>query len=428
MLYTKELEIKYDVDVLVTGGGAAGVAAAVAAARSGKKVLICERDGAFGGMGTSGLVPAFAPFTDGKNIVCGGIGLEIRKNVSRNFPVESYWTTIETEELKREYDRIILDSGAQFLFFTQMCDAVSDGNGNIKYVVFTSPTGIFAVTAKIYIDCTGNGELAAFAGAEFQIGDEKGNVMPPTLCSLWNGVDPKTHRGAIHLEQAIANNAFTYPDRHVPGFFLRRGKYYGYAGGNLGHIFGNNPLNSESNSKAMVIGRKQATEFENYYKNYESGCDDLKLLATANTLGIRESRRIVCDYMLNAQDFVKRATFSDEIGRYCYPVDIHVMNTDITEYQRFKNEYGQMRYNPGESYGIPYRSLIPKGFNNLIVAGRCVCTDRSMEASLRVMPGCFITGQAAGTAAALAVDAGNTRKIEIKSLRQNLAKNGAYLG
>lgn len=119
--------------------------------------------------------------------------------------------------------------------------------------------------------------------------------------------------------------------------------------------------------------------------------------------------------------------FDDEIGRYCYPVDIHVANTAKAEYERFENEYQSLRYEAGESYGIPYRSLIAESFCNLLVAGRCVGTDRKMQASIRVMPGCFITGQAAGVAAALASDKQDTRSVRYADLAVALKKLGAYL-
>ena len=146
-------------------------------------------------------------------------------------------------------------------------------------------------------------------------------------------------------------------------------------------------------------------------------------------LGVRETRRIRCDYMLGVQDFLERAEFEDEIGRYCYPVDIHVMNTDEEEYKRFLEEYNKsLHYEKGESYGIPYRALIPASFDNMLTAGRCMGTDRQMEASIRVMPGCFITGQAAGTAAAMACEAGGAvRSVDVKTLQKALAEDGAYL-
>ena len=226
------------------------------------------------------------------------------------------------------------------------------------------------------------------------------------------------------LEQAIADGVFTYADRHLSGIFPREG---GYGGGNIGHIFNTDPLDEKSLSEAMVWGRKSMLEYTKFYNEYVPGCENMRLLGTASLLGVRESRRVKCDYMLGVQDFLARANFEDEIGRYNYPVDIHIMNTDTGEYQRFKKEYETMRYKAGESYGIPYRSLIPVSFQNALVAGRCMGCDRQMEASIRVMPGCFITGQAAGTAAARAADEGDVRSVSAKSLQQALKENGAYL-
>lgn len=426
MIYTKQLEMRYDVDVLVVGGGASGVAAAVAAARLGKKTLLCEANGCFGGVGTTGLVPAFAPFTDGVNLVAAGIGLEIRTNVSKKTPVSTYWTSIEPEELKREYDRIVTESGARFLFFTSLCDVVTSGD-HVEYAVFNSKTGLFAVKASVYIDCTGDGDLVAFAGGKFEIGDEQHNVMPPTLCSFWGNIDTEEYRKtnvSEQLEKAIADHVFSYEDRHLSGFFLRDG---GLTGGNIGHIFHTNPLDNTSLTNAMVWGRKSMLEYETFYREYIGGCQNIRLLSTAGMLGVRESRRIICDYTLNISDFINRADFEDEIGRYCYPVDIHVMDTSKSEYKRFQEEYKNLRYRNGESYGIPYRSLIPVSFTNVLTAGRCMGTDRQMEASIRVMPGCFITGQAAGTAAALAAESGEVRSVKAVELQQALLANGAYL-
>lgn len=426
MLYQKQIEIRYEPDILVVGGGASGVAAAVSASRMGKKVLLCESNGCFGGVGTSGMVPAFAPFTDGINVTCGGVGLEIRRHVSKHTPIETYWTSIDAEELKREYDRILTEAGVQFLFFTTLCDVVAE-NGTIQYALLTSRTGVFAVKASVYIDCTGDGNLISLAGGEFELGDEEGNVMPPTLCSFWGDIDFDAYHKAnvpALLEQAISDGVFTYADRHLSGLFPREG---GYAGGNIGHIFNTDPLDERSLSDAMVWGRKSMLEYTKFYNEYVPGCEGIRLLGTAAMLGVRESRRVKCDYMLNVADFLARANFEDEIGRYNYPVDIHIMSTDSGEMERFRQEYESMRYKKGESYGIPYRSLIPVSFTNALVAGRCMGCDRQMEASIRVMPGCFITGQAAGTAAALAAEAGNVRSVSAGALQQALLAGGAYL-
>ena len=427
MIYQKELLQKYETDVFVVGGGAAGVAAAIAAARGGKSVFLAESTGCFGGLGTSGLVPAFAPFSDGERLIACGIGLEIRKNISKNLPLDTYWATIDAEELKREYDRAVTEAGVRYSFFTTVYDVISEGD-RIEAVVLGSKSGLFCIKAKIYIDCSGDGDLCAYAGAAFEMGDESNAVMPQTLCTLWTGVAREKLekcKANKYIEDAYAKGILSQEDRHLPGMFHRPD---GISGGNLGHTFGVNPIDESSLTAAMVKGRSQAPEYETYYKTYFKGYENLKLCATASILGVRESRRITCDYTLNVEDFRRRAVFEDEIGRYCYPVDIHVMSTDKKEYERFEQEYAKdLRYSKGESYGIPYRCLLPKSLSNVLVAGRCIGSDRQMQASIRVMPGCFLTGQAAGAAAALASESENVRSVDIKDLQSALLKLGAYL-
>lgn len=426
MLYSREIDVRYRPDVLVVGGGAAGVTASVAAARMGRDVLLCESGGCFGGVGTTGLVPSFAAFSDHENLLCSGIGLEIRHAACPGVPDDQTWTSIDPERLKRAYDDIVTEAGVQFLFFTKLCDAIAE-NGRIETCIFSSPEGLFAVRPKIVIDCTGDGEVIALAGGEFELGDENGDVMPATLCSQWTGVDPEEYRKANvpeALEKAIADGVFTYEDRHLTGLNLRNA---GLHGGNIGHIFGFRAADNRSMTDAMIWGRKSLLEYQNFYRNYVRGCENITLTGTANMLGIRESRRILCDYTLKSRDFLARRRFEDEIGRYCYPIDIHIMNTSPEEMERFNREYRGMKYNAGESYGIPLRSLIPHSFTNAFTAGRCMGADRQMEASIRVMPGCYITGQAAGCAAAMAVTSGESRSVNVTDLQHILWKEGAWM-
>ncbi len=429
MQYSKNLEIKYDVDVFVAGGGAAGVAAAVAASRGGKSVFLAEATGCFGGMGTTGLVPAFAPFSDGVNTVASGIGYEIKQALKNSVRVNpsgwgGRWSTIDAEELKHEYDRVLKSENVDFSFFTSVCDVVCN-DARVEAVVLTSKSGMFAAKAKIYIDCTGDGDLCALGGGKFEIGDDDNCVMPGTLCSLWANIDDDkvgSYQGEF-IEQAYDDGVFTFKDRHLPGMYFRRNSI---AGGNIGHLFGLNPLDERSLTDAMIWGRQSVLEYEKYYKNYLEGYENMILCSTAAVPGVRESRRIVCDYMLSFSDYMKRAVFDDEIGRYCYPIDIHIMNTEDEEYERFTQEYS-IRYDDGESYGIPYRSLVPVSFSNVLVAGRCIGTDRQMQASVRVMPGCFITGQAAGAAAAIACETQDVRQVDMIKLQNALKNLGAYL-
>ena len=332
------------------------------------------------------------------------------------------------------YDRLLEDTSVSFSFYTTL-SAVEAESGEIKHVICSSPSGMFAVKAKVFVDATGNGDLAAWAGADFKKGGEHGQLMPGTLCSVWSGIDweiwkanrPKGPQPDGHmLEKAFADGVFTVKDRHLTGMHQMDGDL---AGGNIGHTFGVDGTDECSLTNALIQGRKSMTEYTRYYRDYLKGFENVKLVTTGSLLGVRETRRITGDYTLNVDDYQKRAIFKDEIGRYSYPIDIHPTSTDKASYDKHRKEFDRSyRYKKGESYGIPYRILTPRGFNNLLVAGRCVSTDQLVHGSLRVMPGCFITGQAAGMAAAISVEKEKSvHNIDVAQLQQRLKSFGAYL-
>lgn len=429
MIYKKELNQKYDTDVFIAGGGPAGFAAAVSCARQGCDVFLAEAHGSFGGAGTVGMVPAFMCFGDGVNFLAGGIGREIRDSLYSDRSNDAYGYCINTEQLKRLYDSMALKAGFKFSFFTQLTDVVCDSDGHVEYAVLASKSGMFAVKAKVYIDATGDGDLCAWAGADYGLGDGRGVTMPATLCSLWANIDysRRNARDDSMLEQAIADHIFTLEDRHLPGI-SDSDPAHRVGGGNIGHCFNINPIDEHSLTQGMLWGRKTLPEYEIYYNKYLKGFENAGMVMTADMLGVRESRRIKGEYTLCAQDFLDRAVFEDEIGRYCYPVDIHIMSPDKQAYEAFKAEYARFSYGPGESYGIPYRCLIPQKLTNVLTAGKCISADRQMQASVRVMPGCYITGQAAGIAASLACRrGGQTRDIDIHQLQSLIMEAGGYL-
>jgi hypothetical protein len=302
-------------------------------------------------------------------------------------------------------------------------------------VVCSAPSGLFAVRAKVYIDATGNGDLAVKAGAKFEKGDNQGRLMPGTLCSVWSDIDwptwyaqqPKSPQpDGYMLEKAFADGVFTVHDEHLTGMY-RMGEHLG--AGNIGHTFDVDGTNEASLTKALVWGRKSLVEYQRYYRQYLQGFEKLNLVATGSLLGVRETRRIVGDYVLTLDDYKRRASFADEIGRYAYPIDNHPLRPGKDSYAQHRREFDEtLRYKKGESYGIPYRSLVPQGLDNVLVAGRCVSADRMVHGSIRVMPGCFITGQAAGVAAAISVRQGcNTRGVPVAELQRRLKELGAYL-
>jgi ribulose 1,5-bisphosphate synthetase/thiazole synthase len=431
--YPQDIPVRSRVDVFVAGGGPAGVAACLTAARGGTKVYLAEAHTCFGGMGTAGRVPMFMKFTDGCNFLADGIGRELLdkltkaggagKKVNENIPVNA-------EILKRVYDRLIQNCSCEFTFQTRVV-GVKKSNEKIQYAICSSKSGLFAVEADVFIDCTGDGDLAAFAGAAFEKGDENGSLMPGTLCSLWanlnwDNIPPAEKRNhKENLEKAFKEGIFTVEDRHHSGI-AKVGKSLG--GANIGHTFGVDGTDEISITKALIQARKIMPEYEEYYKKYISGFENVELACTASLLGIRESRRITGNYILDIEDFKNRADFEDEIGRYCYEVDIHPASGSKKDFEKFQNQISEFHYKKGESYGIPYRILTPVNSRNILTAGRCVSADRYMQSSIRTMPGCYITGQAAGTAASEAVKSKtNVNNIDIKQLQNKLKEIGAYL-
>ena len=427
----RQIPVRHEVDVFVAGGGPAGVAAALAAANQGAKVFLAERNTCLGGMGTAGLLPLFMPFGDGVNMLAAGVGEKILTRLRQAGGTgPDSGVTIRAEVLKRVYDDLLLEAGVKFTFRTSLIAVETDGE-RVSHVVLAAKSGLFAVKAAMFIDGTGDGDLAAWAGAPFEKGDKDGNLMAGTLCSLWADIDWKeAYRGGrprdeSRLEDAFKDKVFTIDDRHLPGMF-RVGRHVG--SGNIGHTFGLDSTDERSITEALIWARKSLLEYERYYKEYLKGFKEMELVATASQLGCRESRRITGDYVLCLEDFKKRAAFDDEIGRYAYSVDIHAAKSDKASYDEYARDFKNLRYSKGESYGVPYRVLLPKNLANVLVAGRCVSSDRYIQSSIRVMPGCFITGQAAGVAAALAIEKRtDTRGFPVTALQARLKAAGAFL-
>jgi len=424
-VYSRQLPVRYDVDVCVVGGGPAGVAAGVTAARAGAKVMILESQGFFGGGGTAALVPAFMNFSNGVDFMAGGIGYEVFRRVC----IPELALSIRPEVLKRAYDEMVTEAGIDFLFHATVADVITR-DGGIDAVVVAAKSGVYAVKAKVFVDGTGDGDICAWGGAPFELGDANGHVMPSTLCSMWPDID---WEHAVHSHpkkfelicDAWEKGVFTQEDYHLPGMW-RTGEHMG--GGNIGHCYNVNATDERSLTDAMVLGRRILPEYERFYHEYMgSGYENAVVVSSASYLGVRESRRIMGDYVLGVGDFRADSYFDDEIGRYSYPIDIHA-DPGRAGYEKFLKEHTSMHLNRGESYSIPYRCLCPQKLSNVLVAGRCVSTDQKMQSSIRVMPGCYITGMAAGMAAAMAAEGEqDIRRVDIASLQDKLAAAGAWL-
>ncbi|MEE1013674.1 MAG: FAD-dependent oxidoreductase [Clostridia bacterium] len=426
--YQKELQIYSKSDVVVVGGGPAGIAAAVTAARLGKKVILIEQTGSLGGASVLAMVPELMNFDDGKNFLSTGIGKEIFDNLHYPHKYQRDWHNIRYEQLKRIYDAMVTKSGVEVLFYTHLTDVITEA-GRVKYAVIATPNGMYVIKGSFFIDCTGNGSLSCFAGAQYEYGDEAGNTMSATLCSLWGGVDfDKKPKDWLHYEEAYQDDIFSHYDTILPGIKANYPEI-NVGGGNVGHCFQVDDRDVKSLTHAMFQGRKILEEYETYYQKYVEGCENATLIRSADFIGIRESRRIRCVYTLTADSFFAKESFDDEIGRYSYPIDIHPMTSDEAGMEGF-NKSVAIRHEDGDSYSIPYRCLVPQHTTNVLVAGRCIGTDRSMQASVRVIPCCYLTGQAAGAAASVCIDENaNAIDANIKTLKtvlKNITETGIY--
>ena len=449
--YSVQVPVQGSYDIVVVGGGPSGVAAGVAAGRMGAKVLLVEQFGAMGGTGTNGGVNAFNPFSDGVRTLVGGIGLEILetawqrgflgRRITPGAPAVGpelwktgymRWIPFNAEGIKLLMDEMTAAAGVEVRFFTTLVDVIRDGN-RIDKLILHSREGLFAVEGRYFVDCSGDANLTAIAGLPWEMGDEQGRTMPGTLCSHLANIDlakyeafTKTKAFAPTLEKALNEGAFTVWDKHVPGAFFV-GDNWCFL--NAGHVFGVKGLDSRDLTRGMIRGRQLAQEFLAFYRKYVPGFENAAHITTAPMLGIRETRRVVGEYVLTVDDFLARASFEDEIGRYNNPIDIHIMSPDKGAYDEYARIYEKShKLPPGESYGIPYRSLIPKGSVNLMVAGRCMSTDRMLQGSTRVMPCCFVTGHAAGAAAALCCERRiRPQELDAQDLRLVLREQEAYI-
>jgi hypothetical protein len=444
--YSASLPLTTDYDVIVVGGGPSGCTAAAAAARDGAKTLLIEQSGVLGGSGTSALVPAWCPFSDREKIIYRGMAERILEECRAGMPhVEKSrldWVPIDAERLKRVYDHLVLSSGSNLLFHTFLSAVERGDDGSVEKIIVSNKLGLSAFRASVFVDCTGDADLVAFAGADFWKGDDDGHTMPATHCFVLTNVDE------FAFAHHYANGGNLSPaNPHSPIYkVLESGRYPlipdahfcishigpGTVGVNAGHIWNVDSADPRSVSDALVLGRRMAEQYRDALAEYcPAAFGHSFLVTTAGTVGIRESRRIVGDYVLTLDDYLARRTFSDEICRNAYFIDIHHALDQVEEDNRERREglRSAMRYGPGESHGIPYRCLLPSSLKNVLVAGRSISCERAVQGSIRVMPVCLAMGEAAGVAAAQAVATGNSdvHVVDIASIRSRLKEVGSYL-
>ena len=427
--------MKYD--VVVAGGGPAGIGAAISAAREGARTLLIEQEGYLGGMGTAAIVPALGPMLEDGEYLIGGTGRRVYDMLTsmENVPEEAgkRWYPIDSELLKRKLDEMVLESGCDVLLHTYIYDAVTVDD-RINCLKCAGKGGPFEVEAEVFIDCTGDADVIAAAGGEYEYGDDDGLVQSPTLCFKVANFDTEKflkyqreegEDGNLSIAAKRARDEGEFPDGElkVSGIAFPG---EGVALLNFGHVYKVNPVDRFSLTKAEIEARSKLPALVDFLRKYVPGAEDCMLVASGPRLGIRESRRIVGMYVMTGEDHRNRADFPDTITYYNYSMDFHA--TTSSSIAKNYELYHSTKYKKGERYGIPYRILVPVRLKNALVAGRCVSTDREMNSAIRLMPSCFSMGDAAGTAAAMCIKGHVLPKdVDTDALRNKLKESGVLM-
>ncbi len=417
--------MKNKYELIVVGGGFAGVAAAISAARRGVDVLLIEKYNCLGGAAVSQLVLPFMPYwtqmpvTLERKFLCGSLFLEIFDEMNNITDPEgksgfNKLLYFDEEILKLVLNRMAIQSGVKLLFNTTVTQVATE-NGVIKSIKALGKSKVLELEADTFIDATGDGELSMLAGCTYTLGREKDSLCQPmTLCFRMSGVD----RDKYNKNQKRINEL--YKELREKGVIKNPREnvlvFHNYNDGvlhfNTTRVVKRNPTDPFDVTEAEIEAREQVFEMLNFLKSNFEGFENARILSTALQIGIRESRKIEGEYTLTVDDLTHLARFDDAIAVSNYSIDIHSPDGTGT-YQWY--------FGDGEWYEIPYRCLIPKGMNNLLVAGRCISSTHEAQASFRVMPYCSEIGQAAGVAVAVAKkNATTVRDVDIKEVQKIL--------
>ncbi len=403
-------------DLIVVGGGLSGVAASVCAAREGLKVLLIEKEGALGGAMVNNLVYPFMRTTTREpvKIVNAGIFAEMRKR-HKQYGESSF------ESYKFVFDDMVSEAGVDVLFHSTVFKVVADER-RIKSVFVSAAADVLEFTADYFIDATGDGELITMSGCEFQLGRESDELCQPmTTCFRMGGIDVKLFKEEYSdiqqlYKQKRESGEIKNPRENILTF-LGLGKDVVHF--NTTRIIKHDPTNVFELSEAEKLARCQIVEIIDFLRKNSKAFDNAYIISIANNIGIRESRKLKGEYVLTEEDVVSCRDFEDTIALGCYEIDIHNPSGTGTHIHMFEN---------GEYYKIPYRSLLPKEFDNMLVAGRCLSADHTAHSAVRIMPICACLGQAAGIAVAVAKDSEkNMHKVDIKAVRKKLVESGAVI-
>ena len=406
-------------DLIVVGGGISGVAAAVAAARDGISVLLIEKYGCLGGAMSNSLVYPFMKFSmqdenGNRKLLSDGIFTEMRKRWN-DYGDNSF------EMFKLVFDDMASEAGVDVLFHTTVFKA-DCADRKIKKLSAATKSGVMELEADFFIDATGDGELIAMSGCDYQLGRESdGLCQPMTTCFRVSGINDELFLNELKsLQQKYkeyqAENKISNPRENILVFGgLGDGVYHF----NTTRVIKHNPVDPVEVSRAEMIARKQVGEMMRFFKENSKAFEKSAVISMATHIGVRESRKLKGVHVLTAEEIKNCVSFEDTIALGNYEIDIHNPAGTGTELYYFK---------PNEFYQIPYRSLLPKEYDNLLVAGRCLSATHEAHSAVRILPICACLGEAAGTAIALAKETNtDAHSVDVKVLREHLAQKGAAI-
>lgn len=442
-----EIPVVRQKDIVVIGGGCAGIAAAICAARQGARTLLVESNGFLGGMATAGLVGPFMTCydPDGQNQVIKGFFEEFVREMEKHSGAihpetvdagtsyagyrvygHAHCGPFDTEVFKRVAEDLCADSGVELLYhavFVAPC--MSEDETHINGAVFATKGGLIQINAKLFIDCTGDADVAYRSGVPCVYGDESGQTQPGSLFFTVRGIDKKKLE-AIREEsgdfktiffQDLIQKEIEEGRYHVPRNKLA---IYENPDGtfrvNMSRVYLKDGCDPFEITAASIQGRQQIEQILSLMRRLLPGCEHVELVSSAAVLGLRETRRIQGDFILTGDDIKRKREFEDVIFLSGNSIDMH--SGSAVNYQPAS----------GAPYQVPYRILLPKKVKNLLVAGRCSSMDRLALAAIRVMPPVFAMGQAAGSAAAICI-AQNLcpADVPIADLQRILTADGAVL-